>query len=124
MPVSRYSLWSVRKQKSCMITGYAGKIASGIYRKGDAVTVLPQQLETTISKIEVAGVEVEEAFAPQGVVLHLADIDISRGDAIVKTAQLPKTSNELEILLCWLDDKPLQKETNICCNITAVWCVR
>ncbi|MFN8264671.1 MAG: GTP-binding protein [Chitinophagaceae bacterium] len=89
--------------------GYAGKIASGIYRKGDAVTVLPQQLETTISKIEVAGVEVEEAFAPQGVVLHLADdIDISRGDAIVKTAQLPKTSNELEILLCWLDDKPLQ----------------
>ena len=89
--------------------GYAGKIASGIYRKGDAVTVLPQQLETTISKIEVAGVEVEEAFAPQGVVLHLADdIDISRGDAIVKTAQLPKNSNELEILLCWLDDKPLQ----------------
>jgi len=89
--------------------GYAGKIASGIYRKGDAVTVLPQQLETTISKIEVAGVGVEEAFAPQGVVLHLADdIDISRGDAIVKTAQLPKTSNELEILLCWLDDKPLQ----------------
>lgn len=89
--------------------GYAGKISSGIYKKGDAVTVLPQNIQTTISKIEVAGKELQEAFAPQGVVLHLADdIDISRGDAIVKTEQLPKQSNELEILLCWLDDKPLQ----------------
>jgi sulfate adenylyltransferase subunit 1 len=89
--------------------GYAGKITSGIYRKGDAVTILPQQLQTTLSKIEVAGVEVEEAFAPQGVVLHLADdIDVSRGDTIVKTEQLPHVSSELEILLCWLDDKPLQ----------------
>lgn len=89
--------------------GYAGKISSGIYKKGDAVTVLPQNIQTTISKIEVAGIEVEEAFAPQGVVLHLADdIDVSRGDSIVKTDALPQTANELEVLLCWLDDKPLQ----------------
>ncbi|HMO31909.1 MAG TPA: GTP-binding protein [Lacibacter sp.] len=89
--------------------GYAGKIASGIYRKGDAVTVLPQQIQTTLSKIEVAGTEVIEAFAPQGVVLHLADdIDISRGDSIVKTDDIPQISNELDILLCWLDDKPLR----------------
>ena len=88
--------------------GYAGKIASGIYRKGDAVTVLPQQIQTTLSKIEVAGTEVTEAFAPQGVVLHLADdIDISRGDSIVKTEDLPQVSNEMEVLLCWLDEKPL-----------------
>jgi sulfate adenylyltransferase subunit 1 len=88
--------------------GYAGKVASGIYKKGDVVTVLPQNLTTTISKIEIAGKETEEAFAPQSVVLHLADdIDVSRGDAIVKTEQLPHTGNELEILLCWLDDKPL-----------------
>lgn len=88
--------------------GYAGKVASGIYKKGDAVTVLPQNLTTTISKIEIAGKETEEAFAPQSVVLHLADdIDVSRGDAIVKTEQLPHTGNELKILLCWLDDKPL-----------------
>ncbi len=89
--------------------GYAGKIASGIYRKGDAVTVLPQQIQTTLSKIEVAGTEVTEAFAPQGVVLHLADdIDISRGDSIVKTNDIPHVSSELDVLLCWLDDKPLQ----------------
>ncbi len=90
--------------------GYAGKITSGIYRKGDAVVVLPQQIQTTISKIEVAGQEVVEAFAPQGVVIHLADdIDISRGDSIVLANAEPKTANEMEVLLCWLDDKPLQQ---------------
>ena len=89
--------------------GYAGKISSGIYKKGDAVTVLPQNIQTTISKIEVAGKEVEEAFAPQAVVFQLADdVDVSRGDSIVKTEDLPQTSSELEVLLCWLDDKPLQ----------------
>jgi sulfate adenylyltransferase subunit 1 len=89
--------------------GYAGKVSSGIYKKGDAVTVLPQNIQTNISKIEIAGNEVDEAFAPQSVVIHLTeDIDISRGDAIVKTESQPQLSNELEVLLCWLDDKPLQ----------------
>lgn len=89
--------------------GYAGKISSGVYRKGDAVTILPQQIETTISKIEIAGKEVETVFAPQSAVLHLADdVDVSRGDAIVPTKALPGLSNEVEVLLCWLDEKPLQ----------------
>lgn len=89
--------------------GYAGKITSGIYRKGDTVVVLPQNIETTVSKIEVAGKEVEEAFAPQGVVLHLADdIDVSRGDLFVKKGQEPRVASEQEVLLCWLDEKPLQ----------------
>lgn len=89
--------------------GYAGRIVSGIYRKGDTVTVLPQNIQTTLSKIEVAGKEVEEAFAPQSVVLHLADdIDISRGDSIVKSVDVPQVSNEMDVILCWLDEKPLQ----------------
>ena len=89
--------------------GYAGKISSGIYRKGDKVTVLPAQLVSTISKIEVAGKEVEEAFAPQSVVLHLEDdIDVSRGDLIVTVNDQPTLNNEVEVLLCWLDEKPLQ----------------
>ncbi|MCP2871675.1 sulfate adenylyltransferase, partial [Salmonella enterica subsp. enterica serovar Typhimurium] len=63
--------------------GYAGKINSGIYKKGDTVTVLPAGIVSTIAAIEVNGKEVEEAFAPQSVVLHLEDdIDISRGDVI------------------------------------------
>ncbi len=88
--------------------GYAGKVISGIYRKGDRVKVLPQDIETTISALEVAGEEVGEVFAPQSVVIQLADdIDISRGDSIVRSDNLPQVSNELEVLLCWLDDKPL-----------------
>ncbi len=88
--------------------GYAGKIISGVYRQGDTVTVLPSGITTRIHKIEIGGKEVAEAFAPQSIVLQLADdIDISRGDTIVLSGDLPKTSNEFETLLCWLDEKPL-----------------
>jgi len=89
--------------------GYAGKVISGVYKKGDKVKVLPADIETTISKMEIGGKEVNEAFAPQPVVIQLNDdIDISRGDAIVKSDNLPQINNELEVLLCWLDEKPLQ----------------
>lgn len=89
--------------------GYAGKIISGVYKKGDTVTVLPAGIETTINRIESGGIEVEEVFAPQPAVIHLeSDIDISRGDAIVKSTDLPEISNEIEVTLCWMDDKPLQ----------------
>ncbi len=89
--------------------GYAGKITSGIYKKGDKVKILPAGIETTIDKIEIAGIEVAEAFAPQSVTLLLTDdIDISRGDAIVKSTENITATNEADVLFCWLDDKPLQ----------------
>lgn len=89
--------------------GYAGKVISGVYRRGDKVKVLPSGNETTIARLEIGGIEVEEAFAPQPLVIQLSDdIDISRGDTIVHAGNLPVVSNELEVLLCWLDDKPLQ----------------
>lgn len=88
--------------------GYAGKVISGIYKKGAAVTVQPSGLTSTISAIEVGGVEVEEAFAPQSAIIHLADdVDISRGDLITLTDNQPTVSNELDVLLCWMDSKPL-----------------
>ncbi|HOZ77060.1 MAG TPA: GTP-binding protein [Ferruginibacter sp.] len=88
--------------------GYAGKIISGVYKKGDKITVLPSGLTSTVSAIEVAGKETNEAFAPQSIILHLEDdIDISRGDVIVQTDNQPAVSNELEVLLCWMDNKPL-----------------
>lgn len=88
--------------------GYAGKINSGIYRKGDAVKVLPSGISTKIKAIEVGGKEVEEAFAPQSAVLHLEDdVDVSRGDMIVLSENLPVQSNELEVLMCWMDNKQL-----------------
>jgi sulfate adenylyltransferase subunit 1 len=88
--------------------GYAGKITSGIYTRGEAVTILPSGLQSRIGKIEVGGKETEQAFAPQSVVLHLEDnIDISRGDLIVPSDDLPKQEQELEVLLCWMGNKPL-----------------
>jgi len=88
--------------------GYAGKVISGIYKKGDAITVLPSGRTSTISAIEHNGKEVEEVFAPQSAILHLEDdIDISRGDILVKSDNLPKLTQELEVVLCWMDSKPL-----------------
>jgi len=88
--------------------GYAGKITSGIYRKGDTVAVLPAGLTTRIKSIEVGGREVEEAFAPQSVVLQLEDdIDISRGDLLVTGPNPPKVEQEFQALLCWMDSKAL-----------------
>jgi sulfate adenylyltransferase subunit 1 len=88
--------------------GYAGKVISGIYKKGDAITVLPSGRTSTISAIEHNGKLVEEVFAPQSAILHLQDdIDISRGDIIAKSDNLPKLTQELEVVLCWMDSKPL-----------------
>ncbi|MES1221515.1 MAG: GTP-binding protein [Bacteroidota bacterium] len=89
--------------------GYAGKVISGIYKKGDKVKVLPSGNESVISNLEVGGIEVDEVFAPQSVVIQLKDdIDISRGDSIVKIEDDVKVGNEIETLLCWMDEKPLQ----------------
>lgn len=88
--------------------GFAGKLISGIYQKGDQVTILPSGLQTRISRIEVGGKEVEEVFAPQSAVLHLEDdIDVSRGDVIVPSHDLPDSTQELDVLLCWMSNKPL-----------------
>jgi sulfate adenylyltransferase subunit 1 len=89
--------------------GYAGKIISGIYKIGDKVTIQPSGLETTISNIEIEGRQVEQAFAPQSVVLHIKDdMDLSRGDLIVHTDAQPNVANEFEVLLCWMGNKPLE----------------
>ncbi|MEJ7671675.1 MAG: GTP-binding protein [Chitinophagaceae bacterium] len=88
--------------------GYAGKIISGIYKKGDKVIVQPSGIETTIKAIEIGGEEVDEAYALQSVVLHLEDdIDVSRGDMIVHRNNQPVTEQEFEVLLCWMGNKPL-----------------
>lgn len=88
--------------------GYAGKVISGIYRKGDTVTVLPSGVESVIKAIEIGGKEMDEAYALQSVVLHLEDdIDVSRGDLIVPKNNQPQLEQEFEVLLCWMDNKPL-----------------
>ncbi len=89
--------------------GYAGQIQSGIYRKGDRVTVFPSGLSSSITAIEVHQQEVEEAFAPQPAVLHLADdLDIGRGATIVRSDDLPTVSQDVEAILCITDSTPLR----------------
>ncbi|WP_177763287.1 sulfate adenylyltransferase subunit 1 [Flavobacterium sp. I3-2] len=89
--------------------GYAGKITSGIFKKGDKIKIYPSEIEATISTIEVNLKEVDEAFAPQSAVIQLdKDIDISRGDLIVNLNRQPQFSNELEVQVCWMHQKALQ----------------
>jgi sulfate adenylyltransferase subunit 1 len=89
--------------------GYAGRIQSGVYRRGDRVVVLPAGIETTLEAIEIDQQEVAVAVAPQGVVLRLADdVDVSRGDTIVPAAQAPAPTRELEATLCWMVEQPLR----------------
>ncbi|MDR0791994.1 MAG: sulfate adenylyltransferase, partial [Chitinophagaceae bacterium] len=78
------------------------------FRKGDAIKVYPSGNAGTIQSIEVNNRLVESAYAQQSVVLHLnEDIDISRGDTIVKDDESLKIGQEIESIVCWMDEKPL-----------------
>ncbi len=95
--------------------GYAGRIASGIYRKGDEVAVLPSGFTSKIKSINAGEEEVEEAFAPMSIAITLEDdIDVSRGDMIVKKNNQPEAEQEFDVMLCWLHNdtaKPRAKYT-------------
>lgn len=89
--------------------GYAGQIISGSFQKGDKIAVLPAGMITEIATIEVNGVEVQQAFEGQPVLIQVTeDIDISRGDVFAAAEELPSVEKEVEVLLCWLDHKALQ----------------
>lgn len=89
--------------------GYAGQILSGSYKVGDKVTILPAKIETTLVKIEKDLKEVSEVVAGDNIVLHFEnDIDISRGDTVVLSHQLPKEDNQINTWISWLDNNSLQ----------------
>ena len=89
--------------------GYAGLVLSGKYNVGDKVKILPANIETSIVKIEINLESVSEVKAGENVVLHFEDnIDISRGDTVVKFDELPKESNQINTWVSWLDNAPLQ----------------
>ncbi len=89
--------------------GFAGQVAGGIFRTGDAVQVLPSGFQSSIKSIHLGEREVQEAFAPQSVVMTLVDeIDISRGDMIVSPNNLPHSSQDIDVMLCWLNERPMQ----------------
>lgn len=85
--------------------GFAGRVISGTYKKGQQVTVLPSGIQTTIDKLEVNQQEVEIAETNTPVVIHLKDdVDISRGNSIVPTEHLPKTEKKITATICWMDN--------------------
>lgn len=88
--------------------GYAGRIAGGVFKPGDDVTVLPSGLSSKIKSIVTMNKELEEAYPPHSVTLTLQDdLDISRGDMIVSSDNLPNVSQDLSMMFCWLNEKPL-----------------
>jgi sulfate adenylyltransferase subunit 1 len=89
--------------------GYAGRIAGGVFRNGARILVLPSRIPSVITSIHTFNDPLEEAYAPMSVSLTLADdIDISRGDMIVPQDNVPRESTTVEVMLCWMNQRPLQ----------------
>lgn len=89
--------------------GYAGRVAGGILKKGDQVMLLPSGFTSKISKIDTYDGEVEEAHPPMSVTILLEDdLDLSRGGMIVRENNHPTVSQDLEVMVCWFNEKPLQ----------------
>jgi sulfate adenylyltransferase subunit 1 len=89
--------------------GYAGRVAGGVFKVGDKVMILPSGFTTTIKSIVRYHDDIKEAFPPMSVIMTLDDdIDISRGDMIVKENNVPKIGQDIDIMLCWMSEKPMQ----------------
>ena len=87
---------------------YAGRIAGGKIRVGDPVTLLPSFTNSTVKALDSAGLTLSEASAPQSVAIRLNDqVDLSRGDMIVKTGQIPHIEANISLLVCWLHQRPI-----------------
>ncbi|HEX3392712.1 MAG TPA: GTP-binding protein [Solirubrobacteraceae bacterium] len=101
--------WVIRPAQGSDYRGYAGQVASGAFRVGDDVVVLPTGQRTSIDTIDTYDGELSEALAPMSVTLRLADdIDISRGETICRLEQPPTVARELEADICWMTDAPLR----------------
>ena len=89
--------------------GFAGRVAGAVFRVGDPVQVLPSGFSSTIKSIHIGDRPSEEAFAPQSAVITLTEeIDISRGDMLVSPNNLPTTTQDVDVMLCWFNERPLQ----------------
>lgn len=89
--------------------GYAGRVAGGVLRAGDEVLLLPSGFTSKIKKIDSFEGELPEAYPPMSVTVQLEDeLDLSRGDMIVRENNRPEVGQDLEVMICWFNDKPMQ----------------
>ena len=94
--------------------GFAGRIDGGIFRPGDKVKTLPSGFVSTIKTIELHGEQITEAFAPMSVIMTLEDeIDSSRGDMFVRENNVPHIGQDVEVLVTWMSNTPLQPRTKV-----------
>ena len=90
--------------------GFMGRVEAGSLKVGDAVTVLPNGLTSTVKAIQIGGVDIPEAVTEQSVTILLADeIDTSRGDMIVKSSQVPSAVKQIEATVCWMAEGPMDR---------------
>tara|TARA_B100000683_G_scaffold45015_1_gene41222 strand:- start:37928 stop:39196 length:1269 start_codon:yes stop_codon:yes gene_type:complete len=88
--------------------GYAGRISGGVFKPGDEVMVLPSGFTSKIKSIDTMDGSVTEAFAPMSVCMTLEDeIDISRGDMIVRENNSPKVEQDIDLMICWMNEKKM-----------------
>lgn len=88
--------------------GYAGRVASGAVKVGDELTVLPSGFTSKVKTIDMYKESLQEAFAPQSVVITLEDdIDISRGDMLVKSDDKPAVTQDIDMMVCWFNERKL-----------------
>lgn len=103
--------------------GYAGRIEGGIFKPGDQVKVLPSGFNTKIKTIELDGEQILEAFSPMSVTITLEDeLDVGRGDMIVRPNNVPNIGQDLEVMLCWMSQKPLLERTKVIIKHTTKEC--
>lgn len=104
--------------------GYAGRVEGGVLKPGDEVMVLPSGFTSTIQSIELNGEPLMAAYAPMSVIITLQhDIDISRGDMIVRPNNQPRVAQDLDIMLCWMLQRPLQRNTRLIVRHTTRECM-
>lgn len=89
--------------------GYAGRVAGGIFRTGDEVVLFPSGFKSKVKEIFSGEEKIKEAFAPMSVLLTLEDeIDISRGDVIAKPNNQPMAGQDVDVMICWMNQRPLR----------------
>ncbi len=103
--------------------GYAGRIQGGVFKPGDEVKILPSGFSTRIKNIELDGQQINEAFSPMCVTMTLDDdLDVGRGDMIVRPNNEPQMEQDINVTICWMNQKPLQEGARVLLRHTTIEC--